>query len=49
MLTVAASDVELSRLYRDMTRELRIPATRSVEKVIQNAMARFLAGLQKNS
>lgn len=47
MLTVAASDVELSRLYRDMTRELRIPATRSVKKSFKTRWHAFWQGCKK--
>lgn len=47
MLTVTASDVELSRLYRDMTRELRIPATISVRKSFKTRWHAFWQGCKK--
>ena len=47
MLTFAASDVELSRLYRDMTRDLRIPATISVRKSFKTRWHAFWQGCKK--
>lgn len=47
MLTFAASDVELSRLYQDMTRELRIPATISVRKSFKTRWHAFWQGCKK--